>query len=223
MNELIEIRNKQAVTTSLQIAEVFGKKHSNVIRAIDNVLKNELVKKLFMKGSYIDSKGEKRPMYYMNRDGFSLLAMGFTGKKALEWKIMYINAFNTMEALLNEKSTENWIETRRYGKITRKAETDVIQQLIGYAKAQGSTHSEMMYMTYSKLANKIAGISNRDFATIRQLNNLDTIERIILFEIENGMAAELDYHEIYQRCKAQVEHFSQFTYLNAPLPQKGEV
>lgn len=184
MNELIEIRNKQAVTTSLQIAEVFGKKHSNVIRAIDNVLKNELVKKLFMKGSYIDSKGEKRPMYYMNRDGFSLLAMGFTGKKALEWKIMYINAFNTMEALLNEKSTENWIETRRYGKITRKAETDVIQQLIGYAKAQGSTHSEMMYMTYSKLANKIAGISNRDFATIRQLNNLDTIERIILFEIE---------------------------------------
>lgn len=42
-------------------------------------------------------------MYIMNRDGFSLLAMGFTGKKALEWKLKYINAFNEMERQLRER------------------------------------------------------------------------------------------------------------------------
>lgn len=217
MKELIELKNQEAVTTSIQVAEKFGKRHDNVMQAIVNLLKNKETENFFHKSNYKDERNRSYPMYYMNRDGFSLLAMGFTGKKAIEWKIKYIEAFNTMESILNEKKSAEWLETRRYGKITRKSETDVIQKLIEYAKEQGSTHSEMLYMTYSKLANKIAGIKDRDFATIRQLNNLELIERIILFEIDNGMAAENDYHEIYQRCKSAVEHFSEFTNLNVSL------
>lgn len=224
MQELINIKNNEAVTTSLMVAEMFGKRHDAVLRAIENLLKG-LHKngetRYFKKSTHKNEQnGQIYPMYYLNRDGFSLLVMGFTGKKALEWKVKFIEAFNRMEAILNEKQSMAWVETRKYGKITRKAETDVIQQLIGYAKAQGSEHSHMLYITYSKLANKIAGIENRDMATIRQLNNLELIERIILFEIDNGMAAELDYHEIYQNCKRAVEHFNQFTSLNAPLPIK---
>ena len=220
MKELIELKNQEAVTTSVIVAEHFEKRHSYILEKIEQIFNaqpTEKVARCFRKSTYRDSKGEYRPMYYINRDGFSFLVMGFTGDKANKWKWEYIEAFNTMESLLTEKKSEHWIETRKYGKITRKAETDVIQQLIGYAKAQGSTHSEMLYMTYSKLANKIAGISDRDMATIRQLNNLELIERIILFEIENGMIADLDYHEIYQRCKKAVEHFSEFTNLNVSL------
>lgn len=113
--ELINIKNNQAVTTSLMVADAFGKHHKNVIQAIenllakDNELKNELVA-MFHKGNYVDVKGEKRPMYYMNRDGFSLLVMGFTGKKALEWKLKYIEAFNQMESLLNFKRADIQIQ-----------------------------------------------------------------------------------------------------------------
>ena len=85
-----------------------------------------------------------------------------------------------MESILREKSTEAWLETRQKGKLTRKAETDVIQKLIEYAKEQGSTHADMLYMTYSKLANKMAGVSKRDEATVSQLNNLSLMENIIL-------------------------------------------
>lgn len=220
MKDLIELKNQEAVTTSIQVAEHFGKRHSDILEKIGTIIANDSTEKsvqCFRLSNYTDYSGKKNPMYYMNRDGFSFLVMGFTGKKANEWKWKYIDAFNRMESILTETKSQAWIETRRYGKITRKSETDVIQKLIEYAKEQGSTHSEMLYMTYSKLANKIAGIKDRDFATIRQLNNLELIERIILFEIDNGMAAENDYHEIYQRCKSAVEHFSEFTNLNVSL------
>ena len=101
MNELINIINDEVVTTSLQVAEKFEKRHDRVLRAIDNVIsnldnlpKNGVVK--IFKSSYIDLKGEKRPMYYMNRGAFELVAMGFTGLKAFEWKVKYIAAFEEM-------------------------------------------------------------------------------------------------------------------------------
>lgn len=98
MNELINIKNDEAVTTSLQVATAFGKRHDRVLRAIENVIsnapKNGVVK--FSKSTYTDSKGEKRPMYLMNRGAFELVAMGFTGAKAFEWKVKYIEAFETM-------------------------------------------------------------------------------------------------------------------------------
>ena len=97
--------------------------------------------------SYKSGNGQSYRKFYMNRDGFSLLAMGFTGREALEWKLQYIRAFNQMENFIREKSTQMWIETRKAGKLTRKAETDTIQKLVEYAKGQGSSHAEMLYMT----------------------------------------------------------------------------
>lgn len=122
--------------------------------------------------------GQFHRMYLMNRDGFSLLVMGFTGKKALEWKLQYIKAFNQMEKFIREKQTQTWIETRKAGKLTRKAETDTIKNLVEYAKGQGSQHADKLYMTYSKLANKMAGVSKRDEATVTQLNNLSLMEHM---------------------------------------------
>lgn len=99
MNELVIMHNKQAVTTSLRVAEVFGKDHKNVIQSIENLAAEKSAAKFFAESTY-DNRGKQYPMYYMNRDGFTLLAMGFTGKKALQFKIKYIQAFNSMEATL---------------------------------------------------------------------------------------------------------------------------
>lgn len=99
MNELVIMHNKQAVTTSLRVAEVFGKDHKNVIQSIENLAAEKSAAKFFAEATY-NNRGKQYPMYYMNRDGFTLLAMGFTGKKALQFKIKYIQAFNSMEATL---------------------------------------------------------------------------------------------------------------------------
>lgn len=216
MEELVNVQKEQVVCTSLQVADKFGKRHDRVLRAIENLLaglpKNG--ETYFMKSSYTENQnGQTYPMYLMNRDGFSLLVMGFTGKKALQWKVRYIEAFNTMEKLLSEKQTKLWIEERTQGKLTRKAETDVIKQLIEYAKGQGSKHSQMLYMTYSKLANAMAGISDRDFATHKQLSELSFIENIILHQIQVGMERDMHYKEIYKDCKRQIELFKNIAYL----------
>ncbi len=113
MNNLVEIsKDKQVVTTSVRVAEVFGKRHDNILRQINTLigslreqqdfthLKNEVSTVKYAVGEYADSTGRKLKQYIMNRDGFTLLAMGFTGPKALKFKLQYIQAFNDMEARL---------------------------------------------------------------------------------------------------------------------------
>lgn len=98
MNDLVIMKDKQAVTSSLQVAETFEKNHRDVLRAIVNleIGSAKLRSQMFAEGTYTN-RGKEYPMYYMNRDGFTLLAMGFTGDKALQFKLQYIEAFNSME------------------------------------------------------------------------------------------------------------------------------
>lgn len=105
MEELVIMQNQQAVTTSLKVTEVFGKRHDHIMRDINN-LKKDLPNfgEMFLEGTEPDSYGRDRKVYYMNRDGFTLLAMGFTGKKALEFKLKYINAFNKMESIVKKEN-----------------------------------------------------------------------------------------------------------------------
>lgn len=105
MNELVIMKSKQALTTSLKVAETFSKEHKVVMRAIKNLAaQNCTVEKMFVESTYVDSRGHEQPMYYMNRDGFTLLAMGFTGKDAMKFKLEYIEAFNKMEQVIKEQA-----------------------------------------------------------------------------------------------------------------------
>ena len=214
MNELVYLKNEQALTDSLTVAEMFGKEHAKVMRSIDNLV--ETLAKNGERSMFILTRrkaddGQFHRMYLMNRDGFSLLVMGFTGKKALEWKLKYITAFNQMEKILTERQTNVWIETRQQGKLIRKGETDVIQKLVEYAREQGSGHADMLYMTYTKLANKMAGITTRDSATNSQLNELTTMERIIAKVVLEEMAKGIHYKQIYKDCKKRMETVKEWT------------
>lgn len=217
MNELVYLKNDEAVCDSLRVAEKFGKRHADVIRAIDNLIKNDSTQncvQCFKNSTYKDETGKSNKMYVMNRDGFTFLVMGFTGKKANEWKWQYIKAFNQMESFIKEKTTKTWVETRKSGMLTRKAETDTIQKLVEYAKSQGSIHADMLYMTYSKLANKMAGIQSRDEATVMQLNNLSLMENIILHVIDTGILTGKNYKDIYKDCKKRLETVKDLAYLD---------
>lgn len=94
----LEIIEGQITTTSQQIAAHFGKRHADVIRAIRKLESPEdFNERNFALVEFTDAKGEKRPAYRITRDGFTLLAMGFTGKEAMQWKVAYLTAFNKME------------------------------------------------------------------------------------------------------------------------------
>lgn len=99
----IKYENNQMLVSSVEVAKNFNKKHKtvlNTIRELRGVAQNSA--SLFYESSYIHEQNKQEfPMYLMNRDGFSLLVMGFTGKEALEWKMKYIQAFNEMEQKLN--------------------------------------------------------------------------------------------------------------------------
>ncbi|WP_087118542.1 phage regulatory protein/antirepressor Ant [Ligilactobacillus salivarius] len=107
MDELVIMHDKQVVTTSLKVAEIFEKEHKNVMQSIKNLTaENSAVKKMFVEDSYLNSRNQQQPMYYMNRDGFTLLAMGFTGSKAMEFKLKYIDAFNRMEERIKQQPAQ---------------------------------------------------------------------------------------------------------------------
>lgn len=96
MTELVLIGDDgTAVTNSLLVAEKFGKMHKNVMQSIKNIIHSaEKSAQFYKSGSYIDSSGKENPMYIMNRDGFSLLVMGFNGKQAMDFKNEFIDEFN---------------------------------------------------------------------------------------------------------------------------------
>jgi Rha family phage regulatory protein len=111
MNQLVFTNNNQAVTSSRNIARDFDKKHKHVLDAIDAVKGvAENWADLFYETTYIheQNKQEYRE-YLMNRDGFTLIVMGFTGKAAMKFKLDYMNAFNRMEQKIQELSKPSYM------------------------------------------------------------------------------------------------------------------
>ena len=98
----------QPFTTSRAVAERFGKRHKNVIRDIENLIANcpdpAFARLNFEPSSYLNKQNKPPPESRLPHDGFALLAMGFTGRDALAWKIAFLQAFNAMEAELRAKT-----------------------------------------------------------------------------------------------------------------------
>lgn len=139
----------QLVTSSQIVALYFNKQHKHVLRAIDNIIaefsamtsenikaQNWALTSMFYTASYKTGTGKRYPMYFMNRDGFSLLAMGFTGKKALEWKIRYIQAFNEMEKQLKEQGMTKNGHTPKHSSANSKTPDVAPPEVLAQARAK---------------------------------------------------------------------------------------
>ncbi|EOS9967082.1 Rha family transcriptional regulator [Campylobacter coli] len=131
VNVAFEVVGDEIFANSLQIAEVFEKDHSNVLKAIDKLPNDEFKSSNFKYDSYFDKKSEQRRMINLTRDAFSLLVMGFTGEKAYKWKVEFIKAFNEMEKRLRN------IEYEKHDKLA-------FRQSLGYKSqlAQQKEHYE---------------------------------------------------------------------------------
>jgi len=218
--QLVTVQHREAQTTSLIVAEVFKKRHDHVIRDVRKLIA-DLPKGLPMFGetTYINTQNKLQSMYTMNRDGFSLLAMGFNGKKALEFKLQYIEAFNHMEKeltrLASQSQNAEWLEQRKVGKVTRRVATDTIEKFVQYATDQGSTNAIKYYASLTTMENKALFLLEQKYTNIRdildlhQLSTIKSADMIVVKALKDGMDRDLDYHDIYKLAKVRVESFAE--------------
>lgn len=189
---LVEVTriNKEEVTvvSSLDIAETFGKEHYHVIediRKISETISTPEFSGLFIEGTYKASNGKSNPMYYMNRDGFTLLVMGYTGEKAMRFKLAYIKQFNAMEKILIGKMKE-----REKGIAVRQALTNALQLSQENERMHGHAYSTYTNIIYKAVFGKDAkhlreelGITKkdnlRDWLSAEELAAIQSVEMIV--------------------------------------------
>ena len=137
----LNIINGRPTALSTQVAEFFGKLHKDVLKAIRNLISSapELNERNFAPVEIKDSKGELRPAFRMDRKGFVLLAMGFTGEQALKFKIAYIDAFDEMGERLKNRDNVSRVET-----LTPAQQLLVRQAVASRAKTE-SKHYHTIY------------------------------------------------------------------------------
>jgi Rha family phage regulatory protein len=128
VNELVFKSEKGTpVTNSLLVAEKFGKRHADVIRGIDTIIKQTpeyQSKRNFALSEYHDASGKSNPLYIMTRDGFSILVMGFTGENAMRFKWDFIDAFNKMEEQLKSGFSLDSITRKDLAKMLLESEEE---------------------------------------------------------------------------------------------------
>ena len=112
-----------------------------------------------------------------------------------------IKQFYQMRQLLAEKQTPQYLQIRAANKEARKAETETIKKFVQYAESQGSKNAKRYYISFSNLANKAVGISNKEVAATQQLNNLSFVENAINKLIMTGISEGVPYKQIYFNCK----------------------
>lgn len=218
MYELVEVRENSVFTNSKVIAEGTENKHEAVQKLISKyaqeiedfgALRFEM--RVLKHQNYKGSTKEK--IYYLNEEQATfVITLLRNSKIVVKFKKELVKQFYAMRCFLIEKQSKLWSDTRIANKENRLKETDVIKLLVEYAKEQGSTRSDKLYLTYTKLAKTVIG-ADRDNMTTSELNNLTLVESIILQTIEIDMSIGMPYKEIYKDCKDRIERFMEIAYL----------
>ena len=213
-DQLVILQGNEAFTDSMVIAIGTNNQHESVQRRIRDYEKElSSFGKLGFEIRPMPS-GQEQKVYRLNEmQATFLITLLKNNEVVVKFKMELVRQFYAMRQFIFERQTKDWIVTREQGKITRKEETDIIKQLVEYAKEQGSEHSDKLYLSYTRLANKICGISKRDDATVAQLSSLTVAENIILHCIQVGISEEKHYKDIYQDCKQRLEMFKDIAYL----------
>lgn len=157
----------------------------------------------------IVGRGRPENIYHLNEQQATLLMTYLKNTEIVRaFKKELVRQFYAMRALLLERASPIWQDTRSLGKEIHRQETDAIQRLVDYATAQGSRNAVRYFTALSRLADRNAGISERDKAQTIQLTTLLLVEKVIAQEITAGIEAEQPYKAIYQAIKDKLAVFS---------------
>jgi Rha family phage regulatory protein len=160
--EIVYIHHNTATTDSMKVKEAFGKEHKNVLAKIDYLLKNSRDAQLnFKLSEYKDKSGKMNKYYLMNRDGFLLLLMNFSGKAVLEKQEAFIRLFNQIEKIAMEVTSPEYLEYIKHLKDVRSSFTDTVKEFVEYAFAQGSSNGKRYYKIFSTDINQLLFKQNK--------------------------------------------------------------
>lgn len=192
---------REPFTTSEIIADVAGVKRHAVTQLIKTHKADfEEFGRVAFEMQPLKTKGgtQNITVYHLNEQQATLLMTYIRNTETVRaFKKELVRQFYAMRALLMERNSPIWQDTRSLTREVRRIEADAIAELVEYANGQGATAAQWYYSTISRLANKTAGITNRDAAHVEQLTALVLIERVITEEIRAGIAAKKPYKEIY--------------------------
>lgn len=217
MNALVQITSDNKLrTTSRIVAQVFGKAHRDVLRAVRSLDTSDAFNlRNFALIDFTDAKGRVFQEYSMTRDGCSVLIMGFTGPKAGAFKEQFVEAFSAMEDKLSKQEDRvEWKMARLQGKAIRSALTDTLQDFVAYAKAQGSENADRYYgsitlMEYKALSliekGAKVGKNFRDTLDGMQVATLTVAENVARQVMRRCMDEQMHYKDIYYVAKHEVE------------------
>jgi Rha family phage regulatory protein len=227
---LVFEQGKQLWTTSLEVAGRFGKRHDRVVDAIRRVMghcSDTFRLHNFVETTYRDDHGREQPMVLLSRGGFSMVAMGFTGRDAVAWKEKFIAAFDLMERRILELSRAaerrallDWQDARQEGKNSRRELAAVLADFVAYARHQGSRSADTYFvnttrMVYRKFFNlspeaeRRLGHKVRDHLDARQLRDLATVEDRLALEMDDCMGQGLAYKTLFERAKVFVAELAE--------------
>ena len=173
----LEVVNGHPTTLSTQVAEYFGKNHQHVTRDIRNLIEKcpDLGVSNFGQTTYKDSQGKKQPCYRMDRKGFVLLAMGFTGEKALQFKIAYIDAFDRMEAIIQKKDISKAVSNLEITTLTPEQQYELKEAVKSRAKKSATNYQTIYRAIYARY--KIARYEQLPQAKLEDcLNFIKTVD-----------------------------------------------
>lgn len=224
-DHLVTLDHGEVWTTSLLVADRFGKRHADVLRAVEKLeCSDDFTERNFALSEYTDATGRRLPMYRITRDGFAFLAMGFTGRAAAGWKERFIAAFGKMERELRRIAVQHaipdWNEARQLGKADRRNLTDVVQMLSERAHVRGdSATPRHLWMTAATRAvtsalfevggERIAAI--RDRLTARQLRRLALAEETYARAVDSLLDTDAHHRAINEQGKVAVLAFAAAT------------
>jgi Rha family phage regulatory protein len=231
MPDLAPLVSATMRTTSMHVAEVFGKQHAHILRAVAALESGTQEARAFNRSNFgaidfVDGRGRTQPGIEMTRDGFTVLTMGMAGKRAYAWKLKYLAAFNAMEAnLAKEADKLEWKAARLGVKQVRRSFTNTVAAFVAYAKAQGSQSADRYYSNLTTMEYKALGLLEmqksalgnfRDTLDLMDIAYLNVAEITAKVAIEEGMAAGVHYKEIYQLAKQRVTDYANVVTLSCP-------
>lgn len=213
MYELVEVRRNEVFTNSKIIAEGTGNQHHAVREIIKKYRKDIEDFGTLLILNEESTGGRPTELFLLNEEQATfLITLLRNSKVVVKFKKELVHQFYVMRRFLIEKQSKLWCDVRENNKQNRLKETDVIKELVEYAKEQGSTHADKLYITYTVLAKKVVG-GDRDNINIADLSTLTLVENIILQTIRIDMSMGMHYKDIYKDCKERLEKLSEIAYL----------
>lgn len=231
MTDLVKIVKDVPVVSTLDMWKGLQVEHNALIQ---NIRKSESYFQEIRPFEFLKSKstgGRPATFCYLDEEQATFLITLMKNSeivKKFKFRLTrdFFKARRLLADMASQRQNAEWLETRNTGKQKRQVETDTIQKFVAYAVSQGSQNAERYYANISKMQNKALFFVEQKFKNIRDILNLQQLsivicaDEIVTKALDDGMAREMHYKDIYQLAKERIENFAEIhgkTLIPAPL------